>query len=66
VLGPGWVETAWAAGLDAARKTEIADTIPLKRWGSPADVANAAVFLGSDLAGYITGQMLMVNGGAVI
>jgi len=66
VLGPGWVETAWAAGLGAARKTEIADTIPLKRWGSPADVANAAVFLGSDLAGYITGQMLMVNGGAVI
>lgn len=66
VLGPGWIETAWAAELDADRRTRIAETIPLKRWGSPADVAHAAVFLASDFALYITGQMLVVNGGAVI
>jgi len=66
VLGPGWIETTWGAGLDATRKDAIAEAIPLKRWGTPADVAYAAVFLVSDLAHYITGQMLAVNGGAVI
>ena len=39
------------------------DSIPLKRGGSPEDIANACVFLGSDLSNYITGQVLNVDGG---
>lgn len=66
VLGPGWIETAYGAGLDAAVKERITGTIPLGRWGAADDVAHAAVYLASDAAAYVTGQMLMVNGGAVI
>ena len=39
---------------------------PLKRWGTPDDVAGAAVFLASDEAQFMTGQMIMVNGGVVM
>ncbi len=39
------------------------DAIPLKRGGQPEDVANLAVFLGSDMSGYITGQVIQVDGG---
>jgi 3-oxoacyl-[acyl-carrier protein] reductase len=66
VLGPGWVETAYGATLDPKVKTRITDSVPLRRWGAPADVAAAAVFLCSDAAGYVTGQTLMINGGAVM
>lgn len=66
VLGPGWIETAYGAGLDPDQKARIATSVPLQRWGSPEDVALAAVFLASDAAAYITGQMLMINGGEVM
>jgi len=66
VLGPGWIETAYGAGVDPKRKTRIAESVPLQRWGRPEDVAHAAVFLASDAAAYITGQMLMINGGGVM
>jgi len=66
VIGPGWVETAWGAELDPEVKARITDAIPLKRWGTPEDVASAAVFLASDAASYISGHMLMINGGDVI
>lgn len=66
VLGPGWVETAWGADLDPELKARITDAIPLKRWGTPEEVASAAVFLASDAATYISGHMLMINGGDVI
>lgn len=66
VLGPGWIETAYGAGLDPDRKARIAASVPLQRWGTPEDVAHAAVFLASDAAAYITGQMLMINGGGVM
>jgi 3-oxoacyl-[acyl-carrier protein] reductase len=66
VLGPGWIETAFGNGVDAAFKREIASRIPLERWGTPEDVAGAAVFLASDAARYVTGQMIMVNGGDVM
>lgn len=65
VLAPGWVETAYGEGLDAAVKSRITGTIPLERWGTPQDVAHAVVYLASDAAAYVTGQMLMINGGAV-
>jgi 3-oxoacyl-[acyl-carrier protein] reductase len=45
VLGPGWVETDYGARLDPAAKQRIAESIPLRRWGRPEDVAAAAVFL---------------------
>jgi 3-oxoacyl-[acyl-carrier protein] reductase len=66
VLAPGWVETAYGEGLDPAVKSRITGTIPLERWGTPQDVAHAVVYLASDAAAYVTGQMLMINGGAVM
>ena len=66
VLGPGWIETAYGAKLDPAVKDRITGSIPLGRWGSAEDVARAAVYLVSDAASYVTGHMLMVNGGAVV
>src|SRR2546422_860832 len=65
VLGPGWIETAYGSGLDPAVKQRIAAKIPLGRWGTPEDIAHAAVYLASDAAAYVTGQMLMINGGGV-
>ncbi|HYT05322.1 MAG TPA: SDR family oxidoreductase [Gemmatimonadales bacterium] len=66
VLGPGWVETAYGNDLDRATKERITATIPLGRWGTTDDVAYAAVYLASDAAAYVTGQMLMINGGGVM
>src|SRR2546422_9378352 len=63
VLGPGWVETAYGSSLDPATKQRITATIPLGRWGTPEDIAYAAVYLASDAAAYVTGQMLLINGG---
>ena len=66
VLGPGWIETAYGSGLDAAVKQRISAKIPLGHWGTPEDIAYAAVYLASDAAAYLTGQMLMINGGGVV
>jgi 3-oxoacyl-[acyl-carrier protein] reductase len=66
ILGPGWIETAFGEGADSAFKREIASRIPMGRWGTPEDVAGAAVYLASDAARYLTGQMIMVNGGDVV
>lgn len=66
ILGPGWIETAFGSEAPPAFKGEIAREIPLRRWGTPRDVAAAAVYLASDAARYLTGQFLMVNGGDVM
>lgn len=66
VLGPGWIDTAFGNDAPAAFKQEVAQQIPLGRWGVPEDVAAAAVYLASDAARYVTGQILMVNGGDVM
>ncbi len=66
VLGPGWIDTAFGQGAPAEFREEIARQIPLERWGTPDDVAAAAIYLASDAARYVTGQMLMVNGGDVM
>src|SRR6059036_3635193 len=66
VLGPGWIETAYGHELDPTVKQRITAKIPLGRWGTPEEIAHAAVYLASDAAGYVTGQMLMINGGSVV
>lgn len=66
ILAPGWIETEFGGGLDAARRRKIARSIPLARWGTPVDVARAAVFLASPHSAYLTGQTLLVGGGAVM
>ncbi len=65
-IAPGFIETDMTAQLSEEVRTEWAKTIPLRRGGKPADVANAAVFLASDLASYVTGQTLNVCGGMVM
>jgi 3-oxoacyl-[acyl-carrier protein] reductase len=66
VLAPGWIETSFAAGLDSGRREAVAASTPLARWGTPDDVAGAAVFLASPAAAFMTGQMLLVGGGVVM
>jgi 3-oxoacyl-[acyl-carrier protein] reductase len=66
VLGPGWIETAYGGALDEGVKERISKSIPLGRWGTPEEIAHAAVYLASDAARYVTGQMLSVNGGSVV
>ena len=66
VLAPGWIETAFGAGANAAWRQRVADSTPLKRWGTPEDVAGAAVFLASPAAEFMTGQVLLVGGGVVM
>jgi 3-oxoacyl-[acyl-carrier protein] reductase len=66
VLAPGWIATSFGAGLDEPRRREIAESAPLKRWGTPDDVAGAAVFLASPASAYLTGQTLNVGGGVVM
>lgn len=66
VLAPGWIATAFATTLDEERRREIGAGIPLGRWGTPEDVARAAVWLASPEARFHTGQVLFVNGGDVM
>ena len=63
VIAPGFIETEMTAKLDEATVQSWRDGIPLKRGGQPIDIANACVFLGSDMSYYITGQTLSVDGG---
>lgn len=62
-IAPGFIETEMTAKLSEEVKKEWAEKIPLRRGGKPEDVANAVVFLASDLSAYITGQVLNVCGG---
>lgn len=62
-IAPGFIETEMTAVLDPKTVQSWRDAIPLKRGGQPQDIADACVFLGSDLSAYITGQVLQVDGG---
>lgn len=62
-IAPGFIETEMTAKLDEKTVEQWRKDIPLKRGGAPQDVANACIFLASDLSSYITGQTLNVDGG---
>ena len=63
VIAPGFIETEMTAQLSEDVVAGWRAGIPLKRGGTPNDVANACVFLASDLSSYITGQVINVDGG---
>jgi len=63
VIAPGFIETAMTAELGDDLRGQYEASIPAKRFGSPAEVAAAALFLGSDAAGYVSGAVLPVDGG---
>ena len=63
VVAPGFIETEMTAKLDEKVVEGWRNEIPLKRGGTPEDIANACVFLASDMSAYITGQTLSVDGG---
>ncbi|MDQ2729428.1 MAG: SDR family oxidoreductase [Actinomycetota bacterium] len=65
-VAPGLVKTDMAAALVETYGAQLADRLPLRRLGEPADVANAVVFLSSDAASWITGQTLVVDGGSMV
>ena len=65
-VAPGFIDTAMTQGLSAEVRETLQKQIPLSRLGHPSDVAEAVRFLVSDEAGYITGQVLHVNGGMLM
>ena len=66
IVAPGWIETAFGSGVDRGVYRAIAESTPLKRWGTPADVAGAVVFLASPSASFLTGETINVGGGVVM
>ncbi|MCA6067132.1 3-oxoacyl-[acyl-carrier-protein] reductase [Chryseobacterium sp. RG1] len=62
-IAPGFIATEMTAALDEKATHKWNEAIPMKKLGKPADIANACVFLGSDMSTYITGQTLNVDGG---
>jgi 3-oxoacyl-[acyl-carrier protein] reductase len=66
VLCPGWIETSFAEQADREFHRSVARSTPLGRWGSPQDVAAAALYLASPEAAFVTGQAINVNGGVVM
>jgi 3-oxoacyl-[acyl-carrier protein] reductase len=66
ILAPGFIETAFGEEASPRFRQQVIDSTPLRRWGTPDDVAAAAVFLASDDAAFLTGQMISVNGGVVM
>lgn len=63
VIAPGFIETEMTEKLDEKTVQGWREAIPLKRGGKPEDIANACVYLGSDLSAYVTGQVIHVDGG---
>ena len=63
VIAPGFIETEMTEILDEKVVQEWRNSIPLKRGGTPLDIANTCVWLGSEMSSYVTGQTIHVNGG---
>ena len=62
-IAPGFIQTEMTGDINEQAQAEWMNQIPMKRAGQPAEVADACVFLASDLSRYITGQVLQVDGG---
>ena len=62
-IAPGFIQTDMTGALPEDLQKAMIDSVPLKRAGLPEDIANVAVFLGSDMSSYITGQVIGVDGG---
>lgn len=65
-IAPGFVKTDMTDQVSEAVRSTVMQAIPLKRYGAPAEIADAAVFFGSSLSDYVTGQVLAVDGGMVM
>jgi 3-oxoacyl-[acyl-carrier protein] reductase len=65
-VAPGFIRTAMTDKLTDAEKEKLLGNVPFQRMGSPLDVANAVLFLASSLSDYITGQVVVVDGGLVM
>jgi 3-oxoacyl-[acyl-carrier protein] reductase len=63
VVAPGYIDTDMTVGMSAQQKEQLVKVVPLGRTGSAQDVAAACLYLASEEAGYVTGQVLRVNGG---
>jgi 3-oxoacyl-[acyl-carrier protein] reductase len=66
VIAPGFIETDMTAAMTPEARSALSAQIPLERLGSPGDIAGMVAFLASDMASYITGQVLVVDGGMVM
>lgn len=66
VVAPGFIESDMTNALTPEQRAQLFSQVPLERLGSPGDVAAAVLFLASDLSAYITGQVLVVDGGMVM
>ena len=64
-VSPGWIKTAWGESAPTHWQERVLRETPLARWGSPEDVADACRFLVGPGAGFLTGQVVRVNGGAI-
>jgi 3-oxoacyl-[acyl-carrier protein] reductase len=64
-LAPGWIKTDWGRTASQAWQDRVLRETPLRRWGTPEDVARVACFLAGPASEFMTGQILRINGGAV-
>ena len=65
-VAPGMIETDMTAAIKEGAREKIIEGIPFKEMGKPEDIANTVAFLAGDEAGYITGQVICVDGGMAI
>jgi 3-oxoacyl-[acyl-carrier protein] reductase len=64
-IAPGYIENDWSRGLSLSTRQRLIRNVPLQRWGTAEDILGTALFLASPAASYITGQVIVVDGGEV-